>query len=343
MFVSIAYLTVNLFLYYNKSIKNNGVPLYYDFKPNTIKYTFDPDIVNDDISEQFLSYGISYGVDVSEWQGNIDWQKVRATGISFAIIRCGFRQTHGSEVKEDANFKENIEGAIAAGLKVGVYFFGTAKNEAEAIEEAEFTVNLIKDYNLTYPVAYDTESFNTGRLEGVSYSTITDNVLTFTETVASYGYETMVYSYHNALTYILEMGKLEGKLIWLAHFTDKTNYKGNYNIWQYTSTGKVDGIKTNVDLNLSYFTYVDNEDDIVPNPNYVYAPEVAMAPVEDRVRTKRNSTIRTSPTTSIPNKLGTIPRGKVLYRKELGENFSLVEYEGKSVYVANDDIETYTP
>lgn len=339
--LSVAFLTVNLFLYYNIAMKPaNGVPLYYDFKPNTVEYAFNPNVVNDDISEQFISYGISYGVDVSEWQGNIDWNRVRATGISFAIIRCGFRQTEGSQVKEDANFRQNIEGAIAAGLKVGVYFFGTAKNEREALEEAEFTVNLIKDYNLTYPVAYDTETFNTGRLKGVSYSTLTDNVLTFTETVASYGYETMVYSYHNAFTYILEMGKLEGKLIWLAHFVDQTNYTGNYNIWQYTSAGRVDGIKTNVDLNVSYFTYVDNEEDIVPNPNYVYAPEIALAPVEDKVKTIRKATIRTSPTTDIPNRLGAIPRGTILTRTEMGDTYSLVEYNGRSVYISNKDIET---
>lgn len=340
LLLAVIFLTINLLFFYNKNIKQDkSAPLYYDFGPNTVEYAFKDSNVDDDISEQFISYGISYGVDVSEWQGNIDWEKVRATGISFAIIRCGFRQTHGSEVKEDANFRDNIEGAIKAGLKVGVYFFGTAKNEQEAIEEAEFTINLIKDYNLTYPVVYDSESFNTGRLKGVSYSTITDNILTFTETVASYGYETMVYSYHNALTYMLEMGKLEGKLIWLAHFVDKTNYKGNYNIWQYSDHGRVDGIKTNVDLNISYFTYVDSEEQIVENPNYVYPPKIETVTTNDRVKTTKDATMRTSPTTEIPNRLGTIPKNAILLRREKGEIYSLVDYKGRSVYIKNEDID----
>lgn len=337
VFSIIAFLCINLFLFYKKEIKNPGVELIYEFGPNTIPLKFDDSIVSD-ISEQFLSYGVSYGIDVSEWQGGINWEKVRATGISFAMIRCGFRQTHGNEVLEDGQFKDNIEGAIAAGLRVGVYFFGTAKNQQEAIEEAEFTVNLIKDYNLSYPVVYDIESFDEGRLARVSYSTITDNILAFTETVGSYGYETMVYSYHNALSYMLDTGKLDGKLIWLAHWVDKTDYKGNYNMWQYTSTGRVDGIIGNVDLNVSYFTYVDDEQKIVPNPNYVSTPEVAFTSTNEKVKTVRATTMRNGPTSGMPNKLGTIPRGTVMTRTGISEKFSLVDYNGRAVYVLNSDL-----
>lgn len=338
VFFIISFFIVKLIIMYNTQIKDsNDIPLYYEFGPNTVKYNFD-EMITDDISEQFLSYGISYGIDVSEWQGSIDWEKVKATGISFAMIRCGFRQTHGSEVIEDGQFRENMEGAIAAGLRVGVYFFGTAKNEKEALEEAEFTIDLIKDYNLSYPVVYDIESFNTGRLQNVSYSTITDNVLIFTETVGSYGYETMVYSYHNALSYMMDTGKFDGKLIWLAHYTDKTNYKGNYNMWQYTNTGRVDGIKTNVDLNVSYFSYVDSEDQIVENPRYVKPPEVEFTIVDEKVRTLRTTTMRASPTIDMPNRLGTIKRGTELYRSGISEKYSIVNYNGRSVYVLNQDI-----
>lgn len=335
----VAFLTFNLLKYYFKNVKTSEeIPLYYDFGPNTLSYVYNYETIRKDISEQFLSYGISYGVDVSEWQGEIDWEKVRATGISFAMIRCGFRQTQGSEVKEDDKFRENIEGAIAAGLKVGVYFFGTAKNEQEALEEAEFTINLIKDYNITYPVVYDIESFDTGRLKNVSYSTITDNILTFTETVGSYGYETMVYSYYNAFTYMLDTGKLEGKLIWLAHYTDSTNYKGNYNMWQYTSTGKVDGIKTNVDLNISYFTYVDDESEIIENPNYVSTPSIEFEPVDEVVKTTKTTTIRTGPTSQIPNKLGTIKKGTTMLRTGISENYSRITYNGRTIYCLNSDL-----
>lgn len=339
VFLIIAYLVISLILFYNREIKSpNEVPLIYEFGPNTVRFAFDEEASTADISEQFLSYGVSYGIDVSEWQGEIDWERVRATGISFAMIRCGFRQTHGSDVIEDAVFKKNIERATAAGLRVGVYFFGTAKTKEEAIEEAEFTINLIKDYNITYPVVYDIESFNTGRLQNVSYSTISDNVLAFTETVGSYGYETMVYSYHNALSYMLDTGKFEGKLIWLAHFADRTNYKGNYNMWQYTSTGRVDGIKGNVDLNVSYFNYVDSEDQIVADPRLVSVPEQEFINVNEAVKTIRTATMRTGPSSDIPNRLGTIPRGTELIRLGLSDNFSICVYNGRTVYISNNDL-----
>ncbi len=337
VFSIIAFLCVKLIWLYKTEVNPDGVELIYEFGPNTVPFYFD-ESQTQDISEQFLSYGISYGVDVSEWQGGINWEKVRATGISFAMIRCGFRQTHGNEVIEDAMFKENIEGALAAGLRVGVYFFGTARNEKEALEEAEFTINLIKDYDLSYPVVYDIESFGEGRLKNVSYSSITDNILTFTETVGSYGYETMVYSYHNAFSYMLDTGKLDGKLIWLAHWVDKTDYKGNYNMWQYTSTGRVDGILTNVDLNVSYFTYVDEESQIVKNPNYVEVPSVSLTQVDEKVKTARATMMRSSPSNEVPNRLGSIPRGTSLVRKGVSEKFSLVVYNGRSVYVANSDL-----
>ncbi len=339
LFSFIIFLMFNLFKIYIESIrKTDDVKLYYEFGPNTVKYAFDEQSATSDISEQFRSYGISYGIDVSEWQGNIDWIKVKATGISFAIIRCGFRQIEGSDIIEDANFKTNIEGAINAGLKVGVYFYGTAKNEKEALEEAEFTINLIKDYNLSYPVVYDTESFGTGRLKNVDYSTLTDVALIYTETVGSYGYETMVYSYYNAFSYMLDTGKLEGKLIWLAHFSDRTDYKGNYDMWQYSSQGRVDGIKTNVDLNISYFNYVDEESSILPNPKYKTPPDVHFSDVIETVKLKTKAIYRTSPTEDMPNKLGYIKRGEIVKRTGISSKFSRIIYNDREAYVLNGDL-----
>ena len=156
--IAVIVLIVSFFLYslisfYFKKVKNNfGKPIY-NFDQSTALYK-DQEILDHDISELYLSYGISYGIDVSEWQGKIDWEEVANTGISFAIIRCGFRGINSSKIYEDANFKENIEGAIASGLKVGVYFFGTAKTTEEAIEESEFVMNLIKDYKLSRYICY---------------------------------------------------------------------------------------------------------------------------------------------------------------------------------------------
>lgn len=338
----VLFLTVNLFVFYNKNIKksDDGTILYYNFKPHTIAYYQKyPDYSDVDISEKFLSYGISYGIDVSEWQGNINWEKVKNTGISFAMIRCGYREIVGNNFYEDAKFRKNIEEATRVGLQVGVYFYGTARNEKEALEEAEFTVNLIKDYNITYPVVYDAEVFNRGRLVNVSNSTITDNILTFTETVASYGYETMVYSYYDALTNILDTGKFDGKLIWLSHFSETTGYTGNYNMWQYTEEGRVDGISTNVDLNISYFQYVDNEEDIVPNPRYKNIKDDDMMACLDEVKTVKNSVLRSTPTSSLPNRFGRVNRGTVLKRTGYNDDFSRIDYNGRIVYISNDNIE----
>ncbi len=333
----VVYLTFSLVSYYKENINQKEDALVYVFDAGTKKNNLDIVYGDKNISEQFLSYNVSYGIDVSEWQGSIDWEKVANTGISFAFIRCGFRQTEGSKIMEDGQFRENMEGAIKAGLKVGVYFFGTAKNEEEALEEANFTLDLIKDYNLSYPVVYDIESFD-GRLKNVGYSAITDNILTFTETISAHGYETMVYSYKNALQNRLDTGKLDGKLIWLAHYVDETDYTGNYNIWQYTAEGRVDGISTYVDLNISYFDYVENEDDIIPNPNYKKAPDVEFELREEKVRTNKSAIMRNSATDLLPNKLGQIKYGTELLRTGISDKYSRVLYNGRVVYIDNSDL-----
>ena len=338
MFSLVIFLSINLIKYYNENIRiRKNKDLVYVFDATTANYA--SHITYEELSsEQYLSYEISYGIDVSEWQGKIDWKKVKTSGITFAIIRCGFREITGSNIKEDARFKENIEGAINAGLTVGVYFFGTAKNEREALEEAEFTYNLIKDYNLTYPVAYDVESLDQGRLNNIDYEIISNNVLTFTEMLSQYGYETMIYSNKNIFTNKLYTGKFDGKLIWLAHYTDITDYKGNYNMWQYTSKGKVDGIGEYVDLNVSYFKYVDDEAEIVENPNYKYPPNVDFMYVDDIVKTKKVIKYRNSPTSEIPNIVGKIKKGEVLKRTGVQEKFSRVIYNDRVVYIENKNI-----
>lgn len=340
--IAVIVLIVSFFLYslisfYFKKVKNNfGKPIY-NFDQSTALYK-DQEILDHDISELYLSYGISYGIDVSEWQGKIDWEEVANTGISFAIIRCGFRGINSSKIYEDANFKENIEGAIAAGLKVGVYFFGTAKTTEEAIEESEFVMNLIKDYKLSYPVVYDIETIGEGRLKGVDGGDITDSILTFTENVSSYGYDTMVYTNKNTFTYKLYTGKLAGKLIWLAHYTEKTDYKGEYNMWQYTKNGKVKGIKGDVDLNISYFKYVENENEIKDNPMSIKLPYVDFEEIDEVINLKNAIYYRNTPSIDIPNIVGKINKGTTIRRTGISEFISRIEVEGKKYYVANEEI-----
>lgn len=334
--LGVAFLSVKLFLFYENNVKKT-YPLVYEFN-NKTEYFFQDTLEDADLSEQYLSYGVSYGVDVSEWQGKINWDKVKKSGISFAMIRLGFREIDGSNIKEDGMFRTNVEGAIKAGLRVGVYFFGTAKNRDEALEEAKFTYERIKNYEITYPVVYDIETFDRGRLKNVSYSTITDNVLTFTEELSLYGYDTMIYSNKHGFNRKLDTGKLDGKLIWLAQYVKEADYNGNYNMWQYTNEGKVDGIVGPVDLNISYFTYVSDPGEIKSDPSYKQSPTLNFDKISDTVIVKNTAELHSTPTTDLPNRIGYTAKDVKLERTGVEERFSRVIYEGRTAYIENSYI-----
>ena len=145
-------------------------------KQNRPKDTRGSFTVND--IKQYETSGTSLGIDVSKYQGNINWSKVKQDGIDFAIIRVGYRGYGTGKIVMDPYFKKNIEGALANNIHVGIYFYSVAKNEMEALEEANFTINAIKNYNITYPVAFDLEDFNRHRLAGVSYDQLNKNAIT---------------------------------------------------------------------------------------------------------------------------------------------------------------------
>lgn len=200
--------------------------------------------------------GGALGIDVSKYQGNIDWVKVRDAGVKFVFIRCGYRGYGTGALVVDPYFYQNIQGATAAGLKVGVYFFSQAITTEEAVEEASLCISLVKGYNLAYPIAFDTENtgFN-GRADGLSTNHRTQIAVAFCETVRSAGYTPCVYASKSWFMYQLTASSLNNYKIWLAHYTNQTNYTGKYDIWQYSSTGSVNGIKGNVDMNFSYMGY----------------------------------------------------------------------------------------
>lgn len=201
----------------------------------------------------------AFGIDVSVWQGTIDWDKVKAAGIDFAMIRCGFRGYSGSGVIEkDPRFDRNIAGALGAGINVGVYFYSTAVTEKEAEEEADWVVSVIKNYNITYPVAYDFEEFynsDGSRAAGLSQKQRTANTVAFLERIKSAGYNPMLYASASAVRRYWLYSKVRKYDYWLAHYTTKTNYSGPYVMWQCTSKGKVDGINGYVDFNIAYKSF----------------------------------------------------------------------------------------
>lgn len=196
----------------------------------------------------------SMGIDVSHHQGKIDWAQVRASGVEFAIIRVGYRGQTSGGIYEDAYFKTNMKGAIANGIKVGVYFYSTAINENEALEEAAWVVKKIAPYSVTYPVVYDFEDFNAKRCVNVGGAQATSNALTYLNFVKANGYEPMMYANKNDITNRMSRSSFSCKF-WLAHYTSQTDYTGNVNMWQYTSKGTVPGISGWVDMNIAYFNY----------------------------------------------------------------------------------------
>ncbi len=200
--------------------------------------------------------GTTLGIDVSKWQGEIDWEKVKDDGVEFVIIRCGYRGYTEGTLIEDPMFAQNIKGATAAGLKVGVYFFTQAVNEVEAVEEASMVVSLIRDYDLDYPVFIDTESAGgNGRADHLDAETRTLVCDAFCSTIQNAGYKSGVYASRNWYNERVNAAELEDYVIWLAEYRSVPLYKGYYQMWQYTSKGQIDGIEGNVDLNLSYLKY----------------------------------------------------------------------------------------
>lgn len=196
------------------------------------------------------------GIDVSKWNGEIDWDRVQNAGITYAIIRCGYRGSSTGALVEDPYFRQNMQGALAAGLKVGVYFFTQATNEVEAVEEASMALALCEDYKITYPIFIDTEGAGgNGRADGLDLETRTRVCQAFCETVEDAGYSGGVYGSRNWFRTKLRMDALTDHIIWLAEYREKPVYGGNYHFWQYTSSGNVDGIEGRVDLDVSYLAY----------------------------------------------------------------------------------------
>ena len=195
------------------------------------------------------------GIDVSKYQGNIDWGAVAASGINFAIIRVGYRGSSSGALIQDPYFKKNISGATKAGIKVGLYFFTQAVNEAEAVEEASMAMSLASGYKVTYPIFIDTERASDGRANGLSKSARTAVVKAFCQTIRNGGYKAGVYASKSWYANQLNASALNGYCIWVAQYNSSCTYSGKYDMWQYSSKGSVSGIKGNVDMNISYTGY----------------------------------------------------------------------------------------
>ena len=193
------------------------------------------------------------GIDVSGHNGEIDWEAVKDAGIDFAIVRCGYRGASSGSLILDSYFKENMRGAIKAGIPVGVYFFSQAVNETEAIEEASMVVEECKLYMLDLPIFIDSESAGgSGRADDLDVEKRTAITRAFCETITNSGYEAGVYASKNWWNKKIDAEQLTLYHAWLAQYTEEPDYEGYYDYWQYTSKGTIDGIEGRVDLNIRY-------------------------------------------------------------------------------------------
>lgn len=198
-----------------------------------------------------------FGIDVSKHQGEIDWQKVKDAGVQYVILRVGYRGYDTGAIKLDEFFEQNIQGASAVGLPIGVYFFSQAANVAEAEEEAAFVLDAISNYQITWPVVFDMEE-----IEAASYRTqhlapgqVTDIAIAFCEKIKAAGHKPMIYGNVSWFLSLTELSRLNSYDKWFAQYRSLPWYPYSFTMWQYSHTGKIDGIVGEVDMNLSFVDY----------------------------------------------------------------------------------------
>ena len=194
------------------------------------------------------------GIDVSVYQGDIDWEAVAQPGVEFAIIRLGYRGYSQGAIQLDRNFEQNMRGALEAGLDVGVYFFSQATTVLEAEEEADFVLENLRGYPITFPVVFDWEfvTADQARTHEMEGEALTDCALAFCELVATAGYTPMVYFNQDIGYFYYQLDELDQYPFWLAEYDSKPDFFYDFEIWQYTHTGTVPGIQGSVDLNLAF-------------------------------------------------------------------------------------------
>lgn len=300
--------------------------------------------------------GLQNGIDVSKWQGKIDWQKVKNAGIDFAIIRIGYRAENG-QLYRDSNADYNIQQAQKVGILVGVYFFSTAVNTTEAIEEAKWTVSAIKSYSISYPVVYDCEGFKNSdsRMYSLTAEQRTQNALSFLDTIKKSGYEGMFYGSKSDLTdnTAFNISEIEAKYkVWVAQYknppypqSQKPDYDGRYDMWQYTNKGMVFGVEGNCDMVVSYFEKKitapkDESTEVVTAKPPKTQEELLYTDVSEDVTAKDKVNLRSGAGTNF-DVVTLLENGTVVKRTGVGKNgWSRLIYEGKTVYAITSYLTT---
>lgn len=191
------------------------------------------------------------GIDVSRHQGTIDWQKVKDSGVEFAILRSSYGKEDKAK-QTDSQFLTNYAAAKSVGMPIGCYHYSYATTVDEAKQEAEFFLDIVKGCSFEYPVCFDIEDTSQASL---GKSLLSDIATTFCSTVQSAGYYVSIYASLDWLKNKLDYSKIKGYDIWLAQWSSTPTYTNSFGMWQYSSTGSVDGITTNVDMDCAYKDY----------------------------------------------------------------------------------------
>ena len=212
------------------------------------------------------AYDTRLGVDVSFYQGDIDWEAVAADGVEFAMIRCGYRGSESGTIVVDEQFENNINGALAAGLDVGVYFFSQSTGAIEAAEEANFVLDLISGYDITMPVAFDWEPLEGSRAEDIDRSELTASAVVFCEMVKDAGYTPCVYLYRYTGYYEYMMERLADYELWVGALGSWPDFYYRHMLWQFSMTGRVEGIDADVDLDYQFIPRPADTEIAPPTP-----------------------------------------------------------------------------
>ena len=210
------------------------------------------EVVTKDYNEVIKNYktkNTKIGIDVSKWQGDIDFKKLKESKVEFAMVRVGSEDSEG-KFFVDSKFEQNMKGFNEVNIPVGVYYYSYADSKEKAKKEAKWVIKQIKKYDIDLPVVFDWEDWSSYREYNMSFHTLTEVAEAFLEEIEKAGYKGMLYSSKYYLENIWYPTKYS---LWLAHYTDQTNYEGNYYLWQICSNGKVDGIDDNlVDIDILY-------------------------------------------------------------------------------------------
>ena len=301
---------------------------------------------------------VTYGIDVSKFQGTIDWAQVASSGINFAMVRVGYRDSSTGEIKPDTNAKYNMQEAEKNGIKIGAYFFSTATTNDEAVEEANWVANYIAQYPITYPVGFNCEGFenSSSRQYGLTKDARSNIAMAFLKQIHNSGYTPIFYASRNELVNDTKWNTSQiekSYKVWLAWYNQDTSalangpsYSGKCAMWQYTNQGTIPGISKKVDVDVAYFGYNGTETAKDTSERAVATADVEALmkfdAVEETVTAKSKTNLRDKPSQGADSTVKvTLLNGQTATRTGISKSgWSRVILDGATYYAVSSYLTT---